>query len=249
MHTRAGNAGAARTMDKPLIPLHADHEPTRRRLADGTLLDTWRALAPPGIRIRSDAELETSCARALARLGSAEDLHVFAYGSLMWNPALDVAHACRARVQGWHRRFCMRTLLGRGCAQAPGAMLALDRGGACQGVLFRIAAANVQAEARLLWRREMIAGSYEPRWVPACVDGVTIPALTFVGNRHHERYLGRQPMEDIARLVRTGRGSLGTSRAYFDATLEALDFLGIRDQGLERLRRVILRADAAEGAA
>jgi cation transport protein ChaC len=232
-------------MDKPLIPPHAEHEPTRRRLAEGSLLETWRALAPPGIRIRSDAELETSCARALARLGSAEDLHVFAYGSLMWNPALDVAHACRARVQGWHRRFCMRTLLGRGCAQAPGAMLALDRGGACHGVLLRIAAAKVPAEARLLWRREMIAGSYEARWVQARAEGATVPALAFVADRRHERYVGRLPIDDIAGLVRNGHGTLGTARAYFDETLAALRLLGIRDQGLERLRRSILRADAA----
>ena len=139
----------------------------RRRLADGILLESLRADAPAGIRIRTDAELDQSLADALRSHDPAEDLHVFGYGSLMWNPAMDVVRMSVARVQGWHRRFCLRMLFGRGTVGEPGAMLALDRGGACHGLLFRIEAAKVMSEARLLWRREMLAGSYEARWVRA----------------------------------------------------------------------------------
>jgi cation transport protein ChaC len=35
-------------------------------------------------------------------------------------------------------------------------MLALDRGGSCRGVVYRIAARKVRGEPRLLWRREML---------------------------------------------------------------------------------------------
>jgi cation transport protein ChaC len=122
-------------------------------------------------------------------------------------------------------------------------MLALDRGVACRGVLFRIDAAKVRTETRLLWRREKVAGSYDARWVTACASGTPVQALTFIANRRHERYIGGQPIEIVANLIRTGRGPLGTSRAYFQSTLEALGRLGIRDQGMERLRRAILLAD------
>jgi cation transport protein ChaC len=166
----------------------------------------------------------------------------------MWNPALDVVHTSVALVAGWQRRFCLRMLFGRGSCDEPGVMLALDRGGACHGMLFRIAAAKVRAESRLLWQREMLAGSYDPRWVQADAGGTTIRALTFVANRSHERYIGNQPIDAIAHLVRTGQGSLGTTRAYFESTLQTLDRLGIRDAGMEQLRQAVLLADQSPGA-
>jgi len=227
----------------PLIPPHPEHESMRERLAKGTLLESLRADPPPGICIRTDAELDRSMEDSLGHHDPAADLHVFGYGSLMWNPAMEVVQTRVARVQGWHRRFCLRLLLGRGTVAEPGVMLALDRGGSCRGLLFRIEAAKVQAEMRLLWRREMLAGSYDARWVTARSSGVTVPALTFVANRHHERYLGARPLHDVVRLIRTGRGPLGTSRAYFESTLQALERLRIRDLGMERLRLAIRLAD------
>jgi len=220
-----------------------DYVNTRLRLAQGTLLASLRTDPPPGVRLRTDAELQASLEDTLRQHDFDDDLHVFGYGSLMWNPAMDVVRTSLARVHGWHRRFCLRLLFGRGTVEEPGAMLALDRGGACQGLLFRIAAAKVRAESRLLWRREMLAGSYDARWVRADVDGSSIRALAFVVNRRQERYIGDQPIETVARLIRTGKGSLGTSRAYFDCTVQALARLGIRDLGIERLRHAILQAD------
>ncbi|WP_258187003.1 gamma-glutamylcyclotransferase [Variovorax sp. WS11] len=226
-----------------MLPPHPEHESMRRRLADGVLLASLRADAPPGVRVRTDAELDQSLADALRHHDPAEDLYVFGYGSLMWNPAIDAVHMSVARVQGWHRRFCLRMIFGRGTVAEPGAMLALDRGGACHGLLFRIEAAKVLPEARLLWRREMLAGSYEARWIRACTDAAPVRALTFVASRHHERYIGAQPIEHVVRLIRTGQGPLGTSRAYFESMLQTLEGLRIRDLGMERLRRAILLAD------
>jgi glutathione-specific gamma-glutamylcyclotransferase len=231
-------------MASSLIPRSGEHDATRLRLAEGTFADALRAHAPAGVRLRSEAELDESLEHTLRHHDPAEDLHVFGYGSLMWNPALDLAGTSVARAHGWHRRFCLRLLIGRGTAQEPGAMLALDRGGACHGLLLRIEAAKVRAESRLLWRREMLAGSYDARWVRVHANGTTIRALTFVVNRRHDRYIGNQPIDAIAELIRTGRGPLGTSRAYFDSTLQALARLGISDAGMERLRRAVLAADA-----
>jgi cation transport protein ChaC len=232
----------------PLPPAN-EHELTRQRLATGTFLDALRANPPAGVRIRSDSELDENLETILGDHDPAQDLHVFGYGSLMWNPAMDVMAWRVARVQGWHRRFCLRTLFGRGTPQEPGVMLALDRGGACHGLLFRIEAAKVRAELRLLWRREMMAGAYDARWVRARTDGTVVRALTFVANRSHERYIGGHPIPHIARLVRTGKGQLGTSRAYFDCTVQTLEGLGIRDLGIERLRCAIVRGDQEAGPA
>ncbi|WP_233800922.1 gamma-glutamylcyclotransferase [Paraburkholderia sp. HP33-1] len=235
-------------MPRDLKHLASGYELTREHLAQGTLLHALRADPPAGLKLRSDAELERTLQVVLDAHESARDLHVFGYGSLMWNPALEVVETSVARVHGWHRGFCLRMIFGRGTPEEPGAMLGLDRGGACNGLLYRIDAAKVEAELRLLWRREMLAGAYDARWVPATVDDRHIRALTFVVNRAHDRYIGGCPIHHVAHLIRTGRGPLGTSRAYFDETTLTLERLGLRDTGIERLRRAIGDADVAEAA-
>src|SRR5262249_20153677 len=134
---------------------------TRHSLSDGSLQAALRAAVPPGLILRSEAELEATLTEALREHDAAEDLRVFGYGSLMWNPGLDVLDRSIARVPGWHRSFSLRLLFGRGSPEAPGAMLALDRGGTCRGMLFCIAAAKVRNELHLLWRREMLGGAYD----------------------------------------------------------------------------------------
>ncbi len=234
-------------MDKNLTPPAGGPDRTRQRLIDGTLVQEFRTNPHAGIRLRTDAELEKTLEDALRHQDASQDVHVFGYGSLMWNPAMEVAHACVAHVPGWHRRFCLRTLMGRGTPEAPGATLALDRGGTCRGLLFRIAAAKVQTELRLLWRREMTPGAYDARWVWANANGVWHRALAFVAIRTHERYIGGESIECVARLIRTGKGFLGSSRDYFESTVQSLEGLAISDSGIERLRRAIRQADRAAG--
>lgn len=70
--------------------------------------------------------------RALAsRLSDEADegpLWVFAYGSLIWKPALESIEQRRASAYGWHRSFCLDMVRWRGSAAQPGLMM-LERGG------------------------------------------------------------------------------------------------------------------------
>ena len=147
------------------------HVITRERLLDGSLAEAFRAQAPPGYTMRSQVELDESLARTLIDHPAGQDVLVFAYGSLMWNPAIDHAGATKALVHGWSRRFCIRMTMGRGSAEQPGLMLALDRGGSCYGQALRLPAANAKLELSLLWRREMLSAAYEARWVVAAMGG------------------------------------------------------------------------------
>lgn len=228
------------------LPLHAEQLLTREGLASGALVQALRRNPPPGVRLRSDEELAQTLEQALSGHPPGDDLYVFGYGSLMWNPALHIVDSHLALVQGWHRRFCIRTLMARGSVEKPGAMLALNRGGACVGLLMRIAAPQVRDELSLLWRREMLAGSYEARWVGAQARGKPLRALTFVAKADHERYIGNLPAQEIAALIRTGEGMLGSTRSYFDQTMLTLARLRIRDRGLERLRRAVQALDASK---
>ena len=210
---------------------------TRDSLVDGSMLAAIRANAPAGTVMRSDAELDASVEETLHDWNGREDIWLFGYGSLMWNPAFHYAEAVKGRVNGWSRRFCLWLHMARGTPEKPGLMLALDRGGACNGMLFRIAAADVRHELGLLWRREMLTGAYDARWVGALVGQQPVRALTFVANRRHPRYARALTAAEIVGFIATGQGRLGTCAAYFEATLAALEGLRIKDAGIERLRQ------------
>jgi len=117
----------------------------------------------------STQEVERSRQAVLAGQDG-EDLWVFAYGSLMWNPGIHFEEVRRARLDGFVRRFALATAIGRGTPECPGLVLTLQRqAGTCQGLAFRIHRAQVETESRLLWRREMIRAAIARRccrWTP-----------------------------------------------------------------------------------
>jgi cation transport protein ChaC len=208
---------------------------TREGLADGSLLANIRARLLPGMVVRSDDEITASLEQTLASHDPARDVWVFGYGSLMWNPAFTYAERRVGVVRSWHRRFCLWLEMGRGSPTNPGLMLALDRGGTCRGVAFRIPAQEVRSELLLIWRREMFGTAYLARWVQVHTADATFPAITFVVNRAHPRYAGRLNDAEAAKRIASASGALGTCAAYLQNTLDHLASLGIRDAGLQRI--------------
>ena len=67
----------------------------------------------------------------------------------MWRPGFAFEEARRARLTGYRRCFCIYSVHHRGTPERLGMVLGLDRGGACEGIAYRIAAADV-AQTRAL---------------------------------------------------------------------------------------------------
>ena len=169
-----------------------------------------------------------------------DDLWLFGYGSLMWKPDLDYAERTVARVHGYHRRFCLWQKRYRGNRHCPNLMLALDAGGSCSGVAFRVAAPDVEAKVAATWRRELLGNGYRPRWLVAHTARGSVPAVTFVANRDNaERYTGRLPDETVARYIAEACGEKGSGAEYLLETVLALEKLGIRDSRLWRIQRLV----------
>jgi cation transport protein ChaC len=210
---------------------------TRESLRDGSMLERIRRYAEtnPDTPLRTEAEMAALLDAVLAEHDPATDLHVFGYGSLIWNPAFHFVEQMPALLRGWHRRFCLKLFAGRGTPETPGIMLALDHGGACKGVAFRIAAPAVREELGILWQREMFGGAYHARWVKLITANGPIRAVTFVINRAHPRYLKELSVEQTAALIATGSGDLGSCREYLENTVQHLAELGLRDAGLARI--------------
>lgn len=166
------------------------------------------------------------------------DLWVFAYGSLMWDPALVFAEVRRAVVPDYARRFILKDEWGgRGTRDMPGLMAALDAGEGCQGLVFRIARDRIDTETEILWRREMIAPSYLPRFVTALVDDQPLPALTFVADYTAETMQPTLSYADQVRFCATGSGVLGTSHDYLKNIVQQFATLGVVDEHCTTLLR------------
>ena len=125
--------------------------------------------------------------------------------------------------------------MGRGTPEKPGLTLALDHGGSCRGKAVRIPADLVESETTILWRREMITGSYCPTWVMVHSDSGPRRALTFVINREHDRYLAELSHRNTVRMIATAEGMLGKCCDYLINTVAHLDEVGIGDGPMHRL--------------
>lgn len=210
---------------------------TREALQHGWLERLAEAAAGVGEahQIRTEEQLRACRAAAMAGRSEGQDVWVFAYGSLIWNPAFHYAERRLGRIWGYHRRFCLWTQLGRGTVEKPGLMLGLDRGGSCQGLFYRIAAPAVEEELTLIWRREMITAAYSPTWVSGRTDAGEVKALTFTINRQHPRYAGKLEEAAVVEALATAEGPIGRCCDYLFNTHEHLAQLAIHDPQLARL--------------
>lgn len=164
-------------------------------------------------------------------------LWVFGYGSLIWDPGFPVAERRIARLDGWHRSFCMRSIHHRGTVESPGLVLALDRaeGATCTGVAFRVRP-GAEAETLLALReRELISSAYLEMTLPVETGVGPLQALSYVIDPDHAQYCGGLDIEDQARIIARATGGRGTNRDYLWSTAAHLAELGIADPDLEWL--------------
>ena len=212
---------------------------TRADLENDLLRKNFRQ-AHPEASVLSDADQEASLRGLLDSHTNGADVWLFGYGSLVWNPIIHFDERRVARLHGFHRSFCLWSHVNRGSLQKPGLVLALDLGGSCRGVAYRIAGHHAREELRLLWRREMVLGAYSPRWTQVDTGGETVQAIAFFVNRDHPNYAGKLPLESVIKTLVSARGQLGTPAEYLMETVRGLNEHGVRDAYLLELRRRVL---------
>jgi cation transport protein ChaC len=204
---------------------------------------------PDGQRSATPEDHAHTITQLLGHDPEAEDVWIFAYGSLIWKPACDFVEMRTGLVRGWHRSFCLGwNNRFRGSDENPGLMLALDRGGACKGVLYRLPPGRIGQSLLQLLQREMawLPSPFPPRWVNAATGERNIRALTFCIDRHSGRYVSGLSIDAIADMLATAVGARGSMAEYLFATVQHLEEMGIHDPHLWRLQAMV--ADRIEAA-
>jgi cation transport protein ChaC len=130
-------------------------------------------------------------------------------------------------------------------------MLALDRGGSCRGIAYRLQDDDLRETLGRLFRREMSANppSNVPRWVCLNTSQGDLKALAFTVSRNAPAYAGRLPNEEIVEALATAVGHWGSCAEYLHNTVTHLEAKGIRDGRLWSLQaQVAERLAGTDGA-
>lgn len=163
---------------------------------------------------------------------------LFAYGSLMWDPGFAVAERAIGRLDGFHRSFCLWSIVYRGTPESPGLVLGLDEasGASCRGVALRVGDADWPQVIAAVRERELSTYAYREAVVPVhLADGRQVEAITYVMQRDHDQYAGGLCATEQARIIAAATGGRGPNRDYLYNTAAHLTELGLPDPEMEAL--------------
>ncbi len=197
----------------------------------------------------TDAEYDSIAHALLARRPPGGDVWVFAYGSLIWKPACEIAEERVAVARGWHRAVCLgwdRHF--RGSSERPGLMLALDHGGMCTGVAQRLPADAIEGNLDRLLRREIVCtpSPFPPRWITVATTGGPVRAIAFAMDRRSPAYIRGLSADEIADVLAVAAGQWGSMAEYLHNTVSHLERRGIADRFLWRMQELVAeRIEAA----
>ena len=161
---------------------------------------------------------------------------VFGYGSLIWRPAMAYVARRAGRIDGWARRFWQASTDHRGTAEAPGRVLTLVESDAgVWGMAYAIErAAWPETEAALELREQqgyarltvdigLSAGEQTGRIVE------TVAGLLYVATPANPYFVGPEPLDVTAEVVRRSRGPSGSNIEYVLELERTLAAMGATD--------------------
>ena len=172
------------------------------------------------------------------------DFWVFGYGSLMWDPGFAFEDVRTARLDGYHRSFCIYSHHYRGTPEKPGLVLGLRSGGYCVGRAFLVAEKNGEDVLAYLHEREMTSYVYRPARLCIEVEGKPVEAQTYIADEQHPQYACGLSLEATARLILSGRGRRGPNVDYLENTVAHLEEMGVAEPELVELRDLVRKLAA-----
>ena len=193
-----------------------------------------------GLIEMTDEEFDHA-ARQILSLNANNPFWIFAYGSLIWKPDFEHVKHAACKAFGWRRSFSLDIVRWRATPQQPGLMMALDYGGCCHGVAFRLSDGDCHAQMLRLLRREASYKDDLPsiRWIEVQTGAKKFRALTFWAAPRSKGYYIDLPLEEQAQRLARAAGHLGTSAEYLHNTIVKLEEFGIHNSYLWRLQKLV----------
>ena len=228
--------------------------PRQMRLTQAHVARVHRAVPDPGLQLSEGFRPATDADYAenvdnMLRTRPEGRFWIFGISSLIWKPETAFDHAEQGVARGWHRRFCLGwDYRYRGSRETPGLMMALDRGGQCRGMLYRLPEEGLAEELHKLIRREMsmVPSAFPWRWIDVATSEGKVRALTFPMDRKSSRYIVDLTEAQLVDMLASAVGFRGSMAEYLFSTVSKLEEFGIHDRNLWRLQALVAdRIDAA----
>ena len=167
------------------------------------------------------------------------DIWVFGYGSLMWRPGFSHVEAHTARLFGYHRALCIRSMIHRGTPENPGLVMGLKVGGSCVGRAYRVAAADAEDVLDYLTWRELRRDTYRATACRLWLADRAVDGICFTVHRGSTQYSGDLTLAEMARFIDEGIGSSGSSYDYLLDAVTHLEAFGMADPKLKKLLQTV----------
>ncbi len=157
----------------------------------------------------------------------------------MWRPGFRYLDAQAARLFGYHRALCVRSMIHRGTPANPGLVMGLKVGGSCVGRAYNVAAADAPDVMDYLTWRELRRDTYRATACRLRLTDRTVDGVCFTINRDSVQYSGDLTFDEMADLVVKGVGSSGSSYDYLTDAIAHFDAIGIEERKLRRLLQAV----------
>jgi cation transport protein ChaC len=120
-------------------------------------------------------------------------------------------------------------------------MMALERGGSCDGVAYRLPDGEQREHIRNLVGREitMREDLGMVRWVTVRTDTGPLRALVFWAGPTGNGIALKLPLERVAWVLARACGHVGSCASYLYNTVAKLEEFGIHDRNLWRLQELV----------
>ena len=115
-------------------------------------------------------------------------------------------------------------------------MLSLDRGGQCSGAVMRMQPGDLHAALVGLLEKEP---PVPPQWVHAETDAGPVKAIASTADTTWPIYVPEPPVEELADILASPIGHVGTMADYLLNTITELEKAGVHDERLWRLQELV----------
>jgi glutathione-specific gamma-glutamylcyclotransferase len=171
-------------------------------------------------------------------VGSAGELVVFAYGSLLFRPGFQYRERHPASAPDFARSFRQSSPDHRGTPERPGRVVTLitQAGASCAGAVYFVGESSTEL-LRDLDHRER--AGYERVELEVLTLGRPLRAVTWIARPGNPYDAGELELAELAELIRLARGPSGANSEYVFLLERALDELGVTDPAVSALAALL----------
>eukprot|EP01127_Copromyxa_protea_P011738 TRINITY_DN2976_c0_g1_i1.p1 TRINITY_DN2976_c0_g1~~TRINITY_DN2976_c0_g1_i1.p1 ORF type:complete len:199 (+),score=19.93 TRINITY_DN2976_c0_g1_i1:312-908(+) len=180
--------------------------------------------------------------------GTAGDVWIFGYGSLMWNPSFPFEQRLSGFVKNWSRQFWQGSTDHRGVPGSPGRVVTLvpAEDSIVWGVCYQLSKENKDQVLEYLNFREK--GGYSQLEVDVWENDKEVPTLTkvlmYIALPDNEEYLGASCIKSMASQIFHSVGPSGPNIEYFLKLVHTLHEMGVTESHLLELYVEVSKLDS-----